>query len=166
MKSALDQQFRLWKETWKLKGFGLLKIPMILFCNPRVIRLDDEEVSIEIPLNYRTRNHLNSMYFGTLCVGADVAGGLLAMQEIERGGNRVGLVFKDFSAEYLKRPEAAVRFTSKDGPKVTALVRKAEASGEREEDTVEIVATCPKKFGEEPVARFKLTISLKRKKSA
>jgi acyl-coenzyme A thioesterase PaaI-like protein len=162
--SAPMTSFDLWKETWKLKGFGLLKIPMIFFCGPKVLRFDENEVCIRIPLNYRTRNHLNSMYFGTLCVGADVAGGLLAMREIQKRGNTVGLVFKDFHAEYLKRPEADVHFTSSDGPKMLELVKKAEESGERVEDVVTITATCPEKLGDEVVARFKLTISLKKKK--
>lgn len=156
--------FQLWKETMKLKGFGLLKIPMIFFCGPKILKLDENEVRISIPLNYRTRNHLGGAYFGTLCVGADVAGGLLAMQEIQRRGNKMNLIFKDFHAEYLKRAESDVTFSSKDGPKMVALVARAEASGVREEDTVEVVATCPEKLGDEPVARFKLTISLKQKK--
>ncbi|MBS1964186.1 MAG: DUF4442 domain-containing protein [Bdellovibrionales bacterium] len=156
---------QLLKETWKLRAFGFLKIPIVFFCSPRVVEISEEAVEIVIPLNYRTKNHLGSMYFGVLAVGADVAGGLLAMNRIVESGNRVNLVFKDFRAEFLKRPEADVHFRSADGAKVRALVDLALASGERENETVEIVATCPKKFGSDPVGRFFLTISLKRRNS-
>lgn len=152
------------KETAFLRTFGLLKIPMIFWIAPRVLEMDDEGCSILVPLNYRTRNHLGSMYFGTLCAAADVAGGLLAMRMIQATGNRVNLVFKDFHADFRKRPDADAVFTSRDGAKVRALVERALASAERVEETVKIFATCPAKYGEEVVAEFALTISLKQKK--
>jgi acyl-coenzyme A thioesterase PaaI-like protein len=153
----------LLKETALLRAFGLFKIPLVFYCSPRVLELGDEVTEISIPLNYRTKNHLGSMYFGALAIGADVAGGLLAMRRIQETGNRVGLVFKDFRAEFLKRPESDVHFRSTDGLKVRALVDRALASGERENETVEIVATSPKTSGSEPIGRFFLTISLKKK---
>jgi len=154
----------LWKETWKLRAFGLYKIPLIFFCSPRLAEYSDSRVEVVFPLNYRTKNHLGSMYFGALSIGADVAGGLAAMREIQKTGNRVGLVFKDFEAKFLKRPEADVHFVSTDGGSMIELVQKALASNERVEGAVNIVAYCPKKLGEEPVATFKLTISLKKKR--
>lgn len=155
----------LLKETIKLRAFGFLKIPMIFFCSPRLIELSDDAVEMVIPLNYRTKNHLGSMYFGALAVGADVAGGLIAMRMIQNGGNKVNLIFKDFRAEFLKRPEGDVHFRSVEGAKVKALVERTLATGERQNETVEVIATCPKKFGNEPVAKLYLTISLKTKSS-
>ena len=151
------------KETWILRGFGLLKVPMIAFCRPSVVEIDDEKCVVKLPLSRLTRNHLGSMYFGALAVGADCAGGLLAMRLIQSQGNRVSLVFKDFKAEFLKRPEGAVHFTSDQGREIAELVARANESGERENMTVRIVATVPKISGDEPVAKFELTLSLKRR---
>jgi len=159
-----EMDLRILKETWKLRAFGALKIPLVFFCSPRVVEMTDDVVEVVIPLNYRTKNHLGSMYFGVLAVGADVSGGLLAMNRIMDSGNKVNLVFKDFRAEFLKRPESDVHFRSADGAKVRALVDQAMKSGERENATVEIIATCPKKSGSEPIGRFFLTISLKKKR--
>jgi acyl-coenzyme A thioesterase PaaI-like protein len=155
---------KLLKETALLRAFGLFKIPLIFYCAPRIVELGDEAAEIVIPLNYRTKNHWGSMYFGALAVGADVAGGLVAMRLIQETGNRLSLVFKDFRAEFLKRPEADVHFRSTDGPKIRALVDRALASGARENETVEIIATCPSLSTQEPVARFFLTVSLKKKR--
>lgn len=155
--------FRLLKETWKLRAFGFLKIPLVFFCSPRLVELSEDVVEVVIPLNYRTKNHLGSMYFGAQAVGADTAGGLLAMNRILATGNQVALVFKDFRADFLKRPEGDVHFRSVDGAKVRALVDRALSSGERVNETVEVIATCPAKLGSEPVARFYLTISLKKR---
>lgn len=157
---------RTFKETLLLRAFGWMKIPVLGFCSPSVVELDDERCVVKVPLNWRTRNHLGSMYFGVLAVGADCAGGLLAMRLIKAQGSRVSLVFKDFKAEFLKRPEGPVHFTSTEGKGVAELVQRALVSGERENMTVHVVATVPNLSGDEPVARFELTLSLKRRVNA
>jgi acyl-coenzyme A thioesterase PaaI-like protein len=151
------------RETAILRGFGFLKIPLLFLVSPSVVELTEDRCVVKIPLNRRTRNHLGSMYFGTLCIGADCAGGLIAMRMIQTENAKVSLVFKDFKAEFLKRPEGDVHFTSDDGPAIRQLVRQAVESGERVNQPVRIVATVPSKLGAEPVARFELTLSLKRK---
>jgi hypothetical protein len=75
----------------------------------------------------------------------------------------VHFLFKDFHAEFLKRAEGDVYFTCEQGEMLTELVHRAEASGDREEAAVDVVATVPDRLGDEPVARFQLTISLKRR---
>jgi acyl-coenzyme A thioesterase PaaI-like protein len=151
------------KETLKVRLFGLLKIPLIAYLKPVVEEVNDDYCTLRFPLMRRSRNHLNAMYFGALCVGADCAGGLIAMREIQARGNRVTFLFKDFKAEFLKRAEGDVCFTCQDGATLRELVRRAEASDQRVEDTVTVVATVPAKLGDTPVARFQLTISLKQR---
>jgi acyl-coenzyme A thioesterase PaaI-like protein len=151
------------KDTAYLRFFTLLKIPLIAWLRPRVEELTDTHCVLRFPLGRRSRNHLNSMYFGVLCVGADCAGGLVAMRTIQQRGNKVAFVFKDFRASFLKRAEGDVLFTCDQGERLRELVLQAEASDERVEETVHVVATVPDKLGDEPVADFHLTISLKRR---
>lgn len=153
----------LWKANLGLKAFGLLKVPMIFWTRASLKELTDERCVVTIPLRRRTRNHLGSMYFGALAVGADCAGGLLAFHWIRRLDPRVSLVFKDFRAEFLRRPEGDVSFTSEDGARMRALVKRAVATGERHHDTVHVVARCPERSGDEAVATFALTISVKQR---
>ncbi len=152
------------KQTAYLRLFGLLKIPLIAYLRPTVVELSDERCVIRFPLRRRAKNHLRSMYFGALCIGADCAGGAIAIQRIHQSGAPVSFVFKDFQASFRKRAEGDVVFTCEEGPKLNELVKKAIESGEREEDAVRVIATVPDKMGDEPVAEFSLTISLKRKK--
>ena len=91
------------KTTAWVNLFGLLKIPLILFISPRVIRLDEKVCEIKVPLNYRTKNHLGSMYFGALAIGADLSGALIGMKEIQKSKKKVSLVFKDMRGNFLKR---------------------------------------------------------------
>ena len=151
------------RDTFYLRAFGLLKVPVLLFVSPSVIELNETRCIVRIPLNRRTRNHLRSMYFAVLAAGADVAGGLIAMRLIHEQGDQVSLIFKDFNAQFLKRAEGDTHFTCEDGVAIRELVQKAIESGERENMTVHVKATVPSKLGDEPVAEFKLTLSLKKK---
>ena len=151
------------KATGFIRLFGLKKVPLIFYCRPSVIKLTDETTIIKIPFKRRNRNHLRSMYFGSLAVGADVASGVLAMDLIRKSGRNVSLVFKDFKADFLKRAEGDTLFTCNDGKAIQSLINETITSGERVYMPVKITATVPSKFGEEPVAEFVLTLSLKLK---
>lgn len=143
--------------TIMLRLFGLAKIPLLFLVSPKVIKLTDNESWVRIPLNRITRNHLGSMYFGTLAIGADCAGGLLAVHHIRQSGAKVSFVFKDFKADFLKRPEKAVVFKCKEGKAVKALVDKALKTKARHHKTLKIDAFCDSTL----VATFALTLSLK-----
>ena len=151
------------KETLFLRTWSLAKVPLIWLTGASVAEVDDRRCVIRIPFRRRNRNHLGSIYFGVLCVGADVAGGFLAMRQIRAGGGGVSLIFKDFRAEFLKRAEGDVYFACEDGEAIAELVRRARESGERENMAVVVVARVPSKLGDEPVARFELTLSLKKR---
>jgi acyl-coenzyme A thioesterase PaaI-like protein len=151
------------KETMKIRVFGFTKIPMIWFVAPRVIDVGVDHTEIVIPLNRRTQNHLGSMYFGALAVGADLAGGLLFMNLAAEAKVKTSFVFKDMSAQFLKRADGDVHFTCKDGHKIKTLVDLVANSTERHEAQMNIKATVPSKYGDEVVANFSLTLSVKRK---
>ena len=152
----------LLKETAAVRLLGL-KIPVLLFLGPVVERLDEKGCAVRIPFGWRSRNHVGSMYFGALCAGADLAGGLPAARLIWDQHPKVSLVFADVKAEFLKRADGDVLFSCEDGYAVAAAVRQADSSGERVTLPVQITATVPKKYGDEPVARFTLGLSLKRR---
>ncbi len=136
------------------------KIPMLLYCRPRIINLTSRECKILIPLNRRTHNHLGSMYFAALAAGADAAAGLLAWPYLQKD-SALQLVFKDFEASFLKRAEQDTLFVCRDGQKVAELCEKAKDTGERQEARLLVQAYNPSRFGSEPVARFYLTMAVK-----
>ena len=155
---------REFKTTWIMRAFGATKVPLIWWCRPKVVTHTDEVLEVKIPLRFRTKNHLGSMYFGVLAVGADVTGGFLAMDPIMKSGRKVALIFKDFKADFIKRPEGDVHFYCNDGFAIRELVNEAIKTGERHNFTMSIEATVPS-ISSDIVARFKLTLSLKDKTS-
>ena len=149
--------------TLQVRLWALKNVFLLYFVKPRIEELSEQRCVVKIPLGWRTRNHLRSMYFGALCIGADVAGGLIAFELMRRQKARVSFVFKDMKAEFLKRAEGDVLFTNEDGAVVADLLRRTMETGERQEATVHVTATVPSKLGNEPVARFALTLSLKKR---
>jgi hypothetical protein len=151
----------LLKETALVRLLGL-RIPMILFTGPRVQRLDADGCDLLIPLGWRTRNQLiGAMYFGALCVGADLAGGLPAAKLMLSRYPKMKLVFGELRAEFLKRADGDVLFTNRQGREIAAAVERAAATGERVTTPLEVLAFVREKYGDEPVCRFTMTLSLK-----
>ena len=155
--------WKMFKATWSLRQFAWSRVPLIAILRPTLLAADRESCLVRIPLGWLTRNHLGSLYFGALCIGADLAGGLMVMNLIRARGSEVAFLFKDFRADFHKRAEGATVFACHDGQKLRDLLDRAETSGEREEDTVSVTATVPDKLGDEPVASFTLTISMKKR---
>ncbi len=152
----------LLKETLFVRALAL-KIPMFLWLGPRVLELDDEGCAILLPLGWRSKNHLGSMYVGALCAGADLASGLNAAKLIRERHPRVVPIFADLRCEFLKRADGDVVFRSREGRRVAEAMRTADETGERVTLPVDVVATVPSKYGDEPVARFTMGLSLKRR---
>jgi hypothetical protein len=151
----------LLKETALVRLLGL-RIPMLLVVRPRVIELDDDGCAVLVPLTFMTKNHLiGAMYFAAMCAGGELAGALPAAKLILGKHRSMRLVVGELRVEFLKRADGDVLFRSRDGRRVAEAVRQAAASGERVTVPVEVIATVPRKYGDEPVARFALSLSVK-----
>lgn len=144
---------------------GLFKIRMIGFVRARLVEYSGDRTVIKIPLNRRTNNHLGSMYVGALATGADVTGAWIAFEYLARSKKKVSIVFKDFSAEFFKRADGDVYFTCLDGPQVLQAFNNTLADGERKNIELEVIATVPSKYQGAPVAKFKMTLSMRYKVS-
>ena len=150
--------------TLAVRLWALRNVFLLWFVKPSILEVNERRCVVRIPLNWRTRrNDIHAMYLGVLCMGADVASGLIAFDQMQKRKLKISFVFKDMKAEFLKRAEGDVHFTNEDGPMIQGLIARALASGERENATVHVNATVPKKLGDEPVAKFEMTLSIKKR---
>jgi acyl-coenzyme A thioesterase PaaI-like protein len=143
---------------WKLWLLGVFKIPLIGFCRPRLIELNDENCTVKIRLTRRTKNHLNSMYFGALMVGADLCAGLQAFAFSVQEKKKVSLAFKSCESHFIKRAGSSVYFKCTEGTQIRELMQIAEQTGERQNKHIHINA-----FDEsgELVAEVSMELSVK-----
>lgn len=141
--------------------FGRFKVPLIGYLKPQLITLTDDDIVIKLALNRRSKNHLQSMYFGALAIGADLAGGLHGFYHAKRAKVKVSLAFKSFRADFLRRPESDVYFSCTMGHVVKAMIADSKASGKRINKELNVLAYTNVAEQKEDVARFTLELSLK-----
>lgn len=146
------------KMKWNLFLLGKLKIPMLSYTGVKLIELNDNEAKVSIKLKRRTKNHLNSMYFGALAIGADVAGGIHAFYYAEKMNKKISFAFKGMNAQFFKRAETDCVFVSNDGKKVEAAVLLSIKTQERVNETTKVIAY---NLANEVVAEFEMIVSIK-----
>lgn len=154
-----------WSEKLKMNAFLRLytftKIPLISWIHPSVIELNSECSILKVPLTRRTRNHLHSMYFGAMAIGAEVCVALKAVKTIVDSKKPVDYVFKDFKAEFHKRAEGDVHFVFEEAKAVEELTQLAIQSGERQSKTFQGYGIVPSKDPSVKVLTFAVTLSMK-----
>jgi acyl-coenzyme A thioesterase PaaI-like protein len=155
----------LLQETAAVRLLGL-RIPLLLFVGPRVLELDDDGAAVGVPLGWRTKNHVGSMYVGVMAAAADLASGMNAFSLIRSRYRRVVPVFKYANMEFLKRADGYTVFRTRQGRRIAEAMEEAVRTGQRVTLPVEVVATVPSRHGDEPVARFTMGLSVKERRDA
>ena len=146
------------KMRWLMFLLGHVKIPLIGYTNPKLLSIDTQSVRVKIKLRRRTKNHLNSMYFGALAVGADIAGGIQVFYFSKMIGREISFAFKGMNAEFIKRAESDIIFESNQGLLVKAAIDKSIAEKSRVNETIKVLA---KNDQNEVVAKFEMIVSVR-----
>jgi Domain of unknown function (DUF4442) len=150
--------------TLAVRLWALRNVFLLWFVKPSILEINERRCVVRIPLNWRTRrNDIHAMYLGVLCMGADIASGLISFDQMQKRKLNLSIIFKDMKAEFLKRAEGDVHFINDDGALVMDLIERTLATGERQQATIHVTATVPSKLGDEPVAKFEMTLSLKKR---
>ena len=144
-----------------LRYIGFFKIPLINFVGLKMVKRDENKCTLSMPLSRRTKNHVNSVYFACMTAGADLTAGFPVILEIMRLKRNIVPIFKDMSAEFYKRAEGEIHFTSEQNKEIKELIAKAIETGERFNIPVIVLATVPSVFGGDPIAKFTLNLSIK-----
>ena len=160
MSLSLKERF---KYNFYLWYFGLTQVRLIHYCRPKIVDVNAEGVTLFMPLDRRTRNHVRSMYIGAMVVGVDMVTGFTALLKIRESKRNVILIFKDLKANFLKRAEGDIHYICSEGKAIAAAVEETIRTGDRVNLPVPVIATVPDKFGDEPVAEFIITLSMKEK---
>jgi hypothetical protein len=154
----LKSSVSLRRIKWNLFLLGLFKIPLLFYVSPKIILISPDSCIVKIKLRRRTKNHLNSMYFGAMAVGADVAVGLHAFYLSELKKAKISLAFKSFNAEFLKRAESDVNFICEEGNKIIKMIEESMIEGKRVNEMIDVQAI---NSSNEMVAKFTMELSLK-----
>lgn len=144
--------------SWLLYLLSHVKIPVMGYLRPKLLVMNDEMVQVRIKLRRRSKNHLNSMYFGALAVGADVAGGIHAFYFAKKHDKKVSFAFKSMHATFLKRAETDVLFVCEEGAKIEEIILESLKTQTRINHNVTVRAL---NMQQEEVSVFTMEISVK-----
>ncbi len=156
--SKENKEISLRKMQWLLFLLSRFKIPMIGYVRPKLLLLNDTDVELKIKLRRRSRNHLNSMYFGALAIGADVAAGIHTFYFAEKMNKKVSFAFKGIKGDFLKRAESDVTFKCNQGKLIRETIEKSDREQVRINENVLVEA-----FDDmnEIVATFEMLVSVR-----
>lgn len=153
---------KLWKLNFLMNLIAFFKLPMVFFVRPRLVQYDEQNCTIKIKKTFRTRNHINSMYFGALAVGAELSIAVPAVFMIQSSKQKVEIVFKSFECEFLKKAHDDVYFKFKEVSAVRSLLETTIKTKERVTQTFEAHAYSAS-HPDEPIMSYRLTMALKAK---
>ncbi|MFN9065677.1 MAG: DUF4442 domain-containing protein, partial [Bdellovibrionales bacterium] len=106
--SASDKELR--HLTWLIRLFCMIRIPLLAFCWPRIERIDSKVAEVSISHHFLTKNHVRSMYFGALAMGAELSTAVRLLQRMKNEKLPLGFIFKDAQFEFIKRVESDAIF--------------------------------------------------------
>jgi len=144
----------------KLSLYFLKHMPMGFFNKLRVIEIDDEKASVSVPFNYFTKNPFKSMYFAVQSMAAELASGVIAINEVNNASVPVSMLVLNMEAQFVKKAKSKIIFTCNDGQKIKNAVKQAVETNEGH--TVTITSTGVDQSGE-IVSIFKFTWTFKSK---
>ncbi|MGH1467655.1 MAG: DUF4442 domain-containing protein [Bdellovibrionales bacterium] len=149
------------KYHYLVKALSFFKVPLLFSTSPSVVEFSDTVSTVYLPLKRKNKNHVGSMYFGALAMGAELSVALMAIKGTQESKHKVSFIFKDFTAQFLKRADKGVYFTCEEADEAMKLVKLAEESSERVEKTLNGYAYIDVKT-KEPIFTYTLTLSLKK----
>jgi len=144
-----------------IRTLSLFKVPLLGLCRPKVLELSDSMAKVQLPHEFLTKNHLGSMYFGALAMGAELSIALRLLERMRSEKIPVSFIFKDFSCEFHKRAEEDVHFCTEEIKALDDLIDRALSSEDRQNGTFKGYAV----GASDPSTRlmsYQITISLKK----
>lgn len=147
-----------------LRIFGIFQIPLIGYTGARLVEVSDESIKLLIPHRRRNLNHMRSIYFGALAVGADLVVGYIAFFIAFVENRPLTFVFKGMKANFLWRAEEDALFVCDEVQRVRNAAEQTLKDGERVNLTVPVRVyqrSDPNKI----YAEFEMELSLKGRKS-
>jgi|SRR6185437_15103742 len=147
----------------EFEDFLRQNVPMIDYSQLSIEHLDRKKCIIKMPFIPQNKNHVNSMYFGSILIGTEVSAGILAFYHLKQDKQNSTVVFKDVAGNFLRRSEADTYFICNDSKAIADAIKEAAITKERVNVTVNVIGVTDLNKLDEKVSDFKITVSVKNK---
>jgi len=117
----------------KINSFLLFKLPLAYFGGVRVVSLTDEKAIVKIKHKWANQNPFKSMFWAAQGMAAELATGILVMQEIEKFGKKVSMLVTHQEGDFFKKATGKILFSCIGGTEIQDAINKSNESGEGEQ---------------------------------
>lgn len=145
----------------EFENFLRQNVPMIDYSQLNIEQLDNNKCIIKMPFIKQNKNHLQSMYFGSILIGTEVSAGILAAYLLKLSGQNSNIIFKNVAGDFIRRAEADTYFICCDSEKIIDAINKARDTMERVNITVNVIGVTDLDKPDEKVSDFNITVSIK-----
>jgi hypothetical protein len=136
-------------------------VPMIDFSGLSIVDINEAQCVVKMPFAAQNKNHVQSMYLGSLVIGAEVSAGILAFHLIHANKVNSTVVFKSFNGSFLKLVKGDAYFICKDAAIIRNGLKEASTTQQRVNVMVRVIAVEDLNNLSEPVATFEMAVSMK-----
>lgn len=146
--------------TWLIRLGSLLKVPLLGICFPKVKTLNQKTAEVQLNRWWLTSNHVGSMYFGALAMGAELSIATRLLYRLYFEKIPLRFIFKDASFQFLSRAEEDVIFRTDEVELADQLIERALKTTDRCDHTFHGYAYCVSNPAKKTL-EFKITLSVK-----
>ncbi len=154
------------KRTLLLRAISSLKVPLLFTCSPRIEKLDELSSVAVIPLRFMTKNHVGSMYFGALAMGAELSVAMPIVFDIFQDKKPLTFLFTEFHCEFLKKAKEDIYFVFDEMPAMNKLKAEVLEKGGAQSGYFSGAAYLKSNYAtkKDPVIKFRIGVNLKNTK--
>jgi len=145
----------------ELEDYLRQNIPMIDYSQLSIEHLDSKKCILKMPFIPQNKNHVGSMYFGSILIGTEVSASALAFYYLKQDGVNSTVVFKDVAGNFIKRAEADTYFICTDSKVISDAIKEAALTKKRVNKTVSVIGVTDPNNLDDKVSDFKITVSVK-----
>jgi hypothetical protein len=117
-------------------------LPSIWWWSISIRKVSETDATISIPLNWRTQNPFQSIYFAALGGAAELSTGILASLHC-RGKGKISMLITAMHAEYIKKATDTIVFTCDSGSEIRETIEKTILLKQAHTVTTKSVGTLP-----------------------
>jgi Domain of unknown function (DUF4442) len=134
--------YRLVNSRWRIKAYLFWKLPGAWFMRVGLKSCDEMQARVTLPYGWRSQNPFKSTYFAAQCAAGEFSTGILALGALCEQPP-VSMLVTHISAEFYKKADQTLTFTSTDGAAIAAAVAHALQSGAAVEYTATSIGALP-----------------------
>jgi len=145
----------------EFEDFLRQNVPMIDFSGLSIVHLDYDKCIVKMPFTPQNKNHIQSMYLGSIIIGTEVSAGILTAYYLRSGNHDLSIVFKNIAGDFIKRAESDTYFICTDSQLISDAIKQAATTKERLNVTVNVIGVTDLNKMDYKISDFKITVSIK-----